>query len=143
MSTSGGTGSGYASMLSWRKPAKPTMRMNGSAIAINVRCFSAKAMIAFTSMRAWPQSPGLRGAIDEQAAARHDFFTCLEAFQHLDHAVVDPAGADRPKGQIVVAPHDPDTGRLAFAHDRLLGHGNGIRLAARDDAEAGKHLGFE
>src|SRR5882724_1339595 len=103
MSTSGGTGSGYASMLSWRKPAKPTTSRNGSAMAINARCFSAKAMIAFMRMRAgaWPRSPGLRGAIDEEAAARHDFFARLEAFQHLDHAVAHAAGADRPKGQII------------------------------------------
>src|SRR5882724_10415779 len=99
MSTSGGTGSGYASMLSCRKPAKPAMRTSGRRMARKVRCLSAKAIIAFMRKRAdlRRRSPGLSRAVDEQAAARHDLFARFETFQHLDHAVVAAAGADLPK----------------------------------------------
>src|SRR5882724_6262569 len=132
-------------MLSCRNPAKPAMRTNGSRMAMKVRCFSAKVMIPFMRMRAgaWRPSPGLRGAIDEQAAARHDFLTRFETFQHLDHAVVAAAGADLPKSQSVVSLHHPDTSRLALPNNRLLGHGKCVGRGARNDAEVGKHLRLE
>src|SRR5215469_7861943 len=111
-------------MLSSLKARTPTIRTTGRRIARKVRCFSAKAMIAFMVARvsAGQRSSGLGGTIDEQAPARYDFLTRFEAIENLHHAVVDTAGADLPERQVTAALHDPDPGGFAFMHDGLLGH---------------------
>ena len=45
------------------------------------------------------RSIALGGAIDEEAAAGHDFFTGLEAGEHLDTAVAHPPDADLAQRQ--------------------------------------------
>src|SRR5579871_3985574 len=125
---------------------KPRTRMNGSAIARKARCFSAKAIMEFMTgvgASARPRSSGLRSAVDEQTAARHDFVARLQSIQYFHHAVVDAAGVNLPQGQIIPFLHDPDSGFLALAHDGFLGNCQSIGLAAGDDAEGRKHLRFE
>src|SRR5689334_11375539 len=145
MSTDGGTGSGYASMLRCSKPKKPSNSTTGNSTAMNLRCLSAKVMIAFMRVRPGASrcSPRLRGAIDEQAAACHDLLARLQTLQNLHHAAADTAGVNGPQGQRIVGAQHPDARRFAFPYYRLFRNGQRIGRTAGDDAEAGKHLRFE
>src|SRR5690242_6466266 len=110
-------------MLRCSKPMKPAIRMTGSSSARKVRCLSAKAMTAFMSRSACRRSvssPRLRSAVDEQAAARHDSLSGLEAVQNLYHAVVDTARVDGPESKAVVTLHYPDARHVTLANDSLL-----------------------
>src|SRR5262245_10857040 len=95
MSTSGGTGSGYASMLSLVNAMNPAPSIPRKMTTTRTRCRRAKPMTAFMTQRtlydAGRRMPGKascfaagRGAVDEDAPARHDLHARLEPFQDLD-----------------------------------------------------------
>src|SRR5262249_48666962 len=130
-------------MLRCSKPAKPTMRTTGSRSARNVRCLSAKAMTAFMRRLAGcgsVSSPRLCRAVYEQAAARHDSLSRLEAVQNLDHAVVDTACVNGSESKAVASLPPPDPGHVTLAHHGLLGNRQRIGRTTGNDAEACKHL---
>src|SRR5258707_14801514 len=120
-------------MLSLRKFTTPTPNMNNSSRSISTRCRRAKAMTAFMPTLACSVVGG--SAVDEQRAPVHYFLARRHAGEDLDHAVRDPPGADRTRGDRSVILRHPDASCVALVDDRALRHGRSARGLAGDDAE--------
>src|SRR6266404_9109372 len=116
MSTIGGVGSGYASILSWRKAKSPPMNVMTNRARTSTRCFIENAISAFKRMgpdrtqcriemsgltvtaclRAAPATSASSRLVHEQAAFGHNNFARLQTLQHLDLAATGDAGLDLP-----------------------------------------------
>src|SRR5262249_36677442 len=151
-STSGGTGSGYASMLSLVNATKPPASRPRKITTIRTRCRSAKPMTAFMARHSaedaggrLPSGPSWfaagSSAVDEDAAARHDLFARLEPLQHLDEIAAAQPQLDAAKLQRLVLERHPHAGGIALVDDCLARHGRRCHLVGGEDRDAGEHLG--
>src|SRR5215469_15582040 len=122
MSTKGGTGSGYASMLSLRKQTTPAATTNTMRATTSIRCrraapMSQFMMASFLASHTMP-SPAPRGAIDEQGSVGHYHVTGRNAFGHLDHLVAGSASSYLARNDRICARQYPHSCCVSLVDNR-------------------------
>src|SRR5271165_1684622 len=90
-------------MFRWKKLTRPAAQTKTSSATISVCCLRAKATMR--SIDGFPASQfvlflvALGGAVDEDDVARRYLIVSCQTIDHFDHAVGDPPGPDRARGQ--------------------------------------------